>query len=851
MPLTVHRNKPRRQQAGVLAGDRRSKSAPEAQSRTARRMRLARILVVLFLASAVMLFGHALLARGQGTNDAVPAATPGEDVVVDVRVVGNETLPLRKISPLIRTRKGRKFDSELIEEDVRRMTRSGFFADVRPFYRRVGGGRVVIFEVVERPRVEYIKFVGAEAVAKKVLRKEIDLKEDDSLDPYMVAEARNRIEELYHKRGFDKVQVTVVEGSKLDDRGVVFLINEGAKKRILWTNFVGNTIASDSRLRTQIKSSPGFLWIFGGEVDREKIDADVDRLVAYYRGLGFLRARVGRELSHDLSRNWLTLTFVIDEGPRFKVRDVKVVGNKVIDTDEIRGKLRLQSDLDFNEMAMKSDVKNIEEQYGSLGYVFAAVKPNLRYLEDEPKVDLVYEIEEGDRYRVGRINVEINGEYPHTKITTVLNRLSFKPGDIVDVRELRASETRLRRSELFLVDPMSGKVPKIVFSPPELDANRGMLARQPSKSSDDDDRGRTDDRYGSRGSSYRGQSPDSGSARSDSRGQPQRWTVWSPPTSHRYAEPYVDLTIRADGTATITNQGATGVAPAPSAGQAQPPYEPTRTSPGRPTVVRYQSPARSTPTLPSQWEQFNDGGQATTAPYPSTTQPATTPGGYPSTSYPSGPTQAPPYPTAGSFQPTYTPPNYPAPNSTNPNYTAPNYTAPDYSGPSYPAPTRPTPATPNPAVGNQYPPDPIQSGGQGMFAPPRDEILPEVGPVFGEYPGVMGNALQPPTRDLDMDILLNETRTGRFMFGVGVNSDAGLMGNIVIDERNFDIMRFPSSWEDVRNATAWRGAGQRLRLEAVPGTEVQRYMATFQEPYLLNSEFVALAQRVLLRPLLS
>lgn len=123
-----------------------------------------------------------------------------------------------------------------------------------------------------------------------------------------------------------------------------------------------------------------------------------------------------------------------------------------------------------------------------------------------------------------------------------------------------------------------------------------------------------------------------------------------------------------------------------------------------------------------------------------------------------------------------------------------------------------------------------------MFAPPQGETLPGTSPAFGEFPGAMDDALQPPTRELPLDVRLSETRTGRFMFGVGVNSDAGLLGNIVIDEQNFDITRLPRSWEDIRNATAFRGAGQRLRLEAVPGTEVQRYTATFQEPYLLNTD---------------
>ncbi|NDH95828.1 MAG: hypothetical protein EBZ13_15135, partial [Planctomycetia bacterium] len=86
-----------------------------------------------------------------------------------------------------------------------------------------------------------------------------------------------------------------------------------------------------------------------------------------------------------------------------------------------------------------------------------------------------------------------------------------------------------------------------------------------------------------------------------------------------------------------------------------------------------------------------------------------------------------------------------------------------------------------------------------------------------------------------MDIDAEETQTGRLMIGAGVNSNAGLVGNIVIDEQNFDITRLPTSWDDIKNGTAFRGAGQRFRLEAAPGTQLQRYTATFQEPYLFDT----------------
>jgi outer membrane protein assembly factor BamA len=72
----------------------------------------------------------------------------------------------------------------------------------------------------------------------------------------------------------------------------------------------------------------------------------------------------------------------------------------------------------------------------------------------------------------------------------------------------------------------------------------------------------------------------------------------------------------------------------------------------------------------------------------------------------------------------------------------------------------------------------------------------------------------------DILVSVQEQRTGSLMFGVGVNSDAGLTGSIILNERNFDITRWPTSVDDLLGGQAFRGGGQELRIEAVPGTHV-------------------------------
>jgi outer membrane protein insertion porin family len=94
-----------------------------------------------------------------------------------------------------------------------------------------------------------------------------------------------------------------------------------------------------------------------------------------------------------------------------------------------------------------------------------------------------------------------------------------------------------------------------------------------------------------------------------------------------------------------------------------------------------------------------------------------------------------------------------------------------------------------------------------------------------------------PQRDVDVEVRVDEAQTGRLLFGVGVNSDAGLLGNLIISEQNFDLFRWPASFGDFLAGDAFRGGGQEFRLEAAPGTQFSRYLISWREPHLLDSPY--------------
>ena len=397
------------------------------------------------------------------------------NLVAKVEVKGNQSVPTHHLTRNIRTRPGRFFDPDLLQQDVEELTRMKQVRRVnRPIIEKTPQGVNVTIEVIERRLINQVKYIGNRAYADWQLRKVSELEEGKPLDLHEVRMAKQRLEDHYREKGFSRTQVDIAEGDQLGDNNVIFVIHEDNKQRIFKTGFVGNKIASDARLRSFIKTKPGILWVVGGAFNRDQLEQDQTRLTAYYRSLGFFNARIGREINES-KNGWATIRFIIDEGPRYKVRNIAFIGNSKYRSADLATLVKMKPDQgkmpEFNSAKMNADVNSLRDMYGSQGHVFADVQAEPRFLEEPGMLDIVYKITEGEQYRVGKINVHIEGDYGVTKRQVVLNRLSLRPGDVIDVQEIRNSERRLGSTQIFAGGQGNpGPAPKVVVRPP--DANR-------------------------------------------------------------------------------------------------------------------------------------------------------------------------------------------------------------------------------------------------------------------------------------------------------------------------------------------------------------------------------------------
>ena len=113
-----------------------------------------------------------------------------------------------------------------------------------------------------------------------------------------------------------------------------------------------------------------------------------------------------------------------------------------------------------------------------------------------------------------------------------------------------------------------------------------------------------------------------------------------------------------------------------------------------------------------------------------------------------------------------------------------------------------------------------------------------VQPGFFPNPNLAGQNLPsiPQPELLDLDVFIPQNPSGRLSVGGTVSSDNSLLGQVILEEHDFDFRAWPRTPSEIFSPSAWRGGGQRFRLEAVPGADLERYLVSWSNPYLRGTE---------------
>jgi outer membrane protein insertion porin family len=396
-------------------------------------------------------------------------------MVLAIEIVGNETVSQHKVLSHMQTRQDRIFDEKQLQLDIHELYRTELFRHIKSEIMEQPEGVIVRLVLSEEAMVTEVLFHGNTRMTDNELKKHCGIEAGDPANPFSVEMAQQRLLDLYHEKGMNQAAVAVIEGNKPNQKRIIFAVDEGPVERIWAIHFVGNQLFRSDVLKTKIQSRDSWRGIkpFANLANRIKMEDDTQSLIELYRSLGYFQARVDYRMDYHPDSSWVDVTFVIDEGQQFHVRNISVVGNEYppFTTELLLGSMDLKPGDPFNHARMSKDQRRIRNDfYGRDGFIYVDVVPQAVFLEETGWLDLIYKINEGDQYIAGDIHFHTVGDSNHTKRSVPLNLISVVPGQLIDLRELEASERRLKHSQIFETNPTLGEPPSIRVRRGDMDA---------------------------------------------------------------------------------------------------------------------------------------------------------------------------------------------------------------------------------------------------------------------------------------------------------------------------------------------------------------------------------------------
>jgi outer membrane protein insertion porin family len=314
------------------------------------------------------------------------------DLVSEINVSGNRRIPAETIRARIFTKPGDVYDAAALERDFNSLWNTGYFEDIKFSREQTPKGWRLIVQVKEKPTIREINYVGLSAVSNS-----------DVLDRFKQEKVGLVVESQYDPTRIKKAEVSIK--GLLSEHGRQF-----------------------ATIRTEIRQIPP--------------------------------AAVG-------------ITFVIKEGPKVKVGKIKFEGNKNIKTRLLRAAMKNLKPIGvphsiflenifaktYDATKLEEDTERVRAEYQNRGYFKANVNDPKTEIHDTghkgahipliqsgagKAVDITMPIEEGDKYRLGKITFKNNKAI--TNVAALRALIPLKDGDIFSREKIAKGLENLRKA---------------------------------------------------------------------------------------------------------------------------------------------------------------------------------------------------------------------------------------------------------------------------------------------------------------------------------------------------------------------------------------------------------------------
>lgn len=369
--------------------------------------------------------------------------------VQSISVQGNRRVEVETIRSYFKPGPGGRLDQGAIDDGLKALIETGLFQDVR--INRGPGGQIIV-SVVENPVIGRVAFEGNKKIKDEQLTTEVQSKARGTFSRAMVQSDTLRIAEIYRRSGRYDVRVTpeIIEqpNNRVD---LIFTIEEGAKTGVKSIEFVGNNAFSSYRLRDVIKTRESNLLSFlasGDIYDPDRVEADRDLIRRFYLKHGFADVQVVAALTeYDPEKKGFNVTFKIEEGAQYRVGAVDFRSSiPNFDPSSMRGYSRVNVGSLYNVESVEKSVEEMQIEASRRGFAFAVVRPGGDRNFEAHTVSVVFNIDEGPRTYIERINLRGN---TRTRDYVIRREFDISEGDAYNRALVDRAERRLKNLDYF------------------------------------------------------------------------------------------------------------------------------------------------------------------------------------------------------------------------------------------------------------------------------------------------------------------------------------------------------------------------------------------------------------------
>jgi len=386
-------------------------------------------------------------AQDQG-QAAAPQAQQSGVAIRRIVVEGNQRIEPATITSYMLVRPGDTFDPERIDLSLKTLFATGLFADVQVEQR----GADLVVSVIENPIINRVIFEGLRTLDEDDLEDEVQARPRSVFTPARAQADVQRIVEVYRRAGRFAAQVTP-QVRELDQNRVdlIFEVDEGPVTGVRDVNFIGNEVFSDRTLRDAVVTTRSSWWnLFqrNDNYDPDRLEYDREQLRQYYSNRGYADFRVVSavaELTPD-QRDFF-ITFTLDEGVRYEFGEVRVVtALDRLPEDMLQAVIPIQSGDVFEGSKIEDAIDAMTYIAGTVGYANVDITPLVERDRENRVVNLTFEVNEGPRVYIERIDIVGN---TRTLDQVIRRELRVAEGDAFNRVLLDRSRQRVRALGFF------------------------------------------------------------------------------------------------------------------------------------------------------------------------------------------------------------------------------------------------------------------------------------------------------------------------------------------------------------------------------------------------------------------